>query len=169
MKILSLVTLSILTLMLFNCNSSKKATQDENSLLIDNSKTKLIDYVVFQKWVAGQQQGGSGYYIEIYPVQNGKTIQLEAVYFRGQKGEITKGKKTFVANLKEELPKDIQLSSDPSDEYENSLPTDSKLPFLLNDNECVISYIDNGLVKFLKVKNLKEKPAEYMPTARPKN
>ena len=169
MKYIASIILLTLTVFVSSCGSSKERIKNQDSLLIDNSSVQLIEKVVFQKWVAGLEKVGSGYSIEIYPVKNGRTLNLKSVYFRGLKGEITLGKITYVSALKEKLIKDIQLSSKPSDEYKNTLPEVSQVPFLLNDNECVVSYVDNDTIKFLKVLKVKEKAAIYYPSAKPKN
>ena len=169
MKSQNLITILLLAILFLNCGSSKKETTSSKTFVLDNAKVKLIDYVSFQKWVAGQEKGGSGYHIEIYQAKNGSTLQLEHIYFRGLKGDIILGKKGYTSTLKKRKENDIQLSTEPSDEYQNTLPTASELPFLINDNECVISYVNNDTVKFIKVLNLKEKPAQYYPSTKPRN
>jgi hypothetical protein len=169
MKAVGLVLILIVSLFFFNCGSSKTYTSIPKTFLIDNTKVKRIESVSFQKWVAGKEESGYGYHIEITQSRNNQMLQLQHIYFRGLKGDISLGKKNYVANLKNEVNKDIQLSSDSSDEYENTLPELGELPFLLNDNECVISYITNHTIKFIKFINIKEKPAEYYPSAKPRN
>lgn len=159
MKVLGFVLVLLIGLTLTNCcTSQKNSASMPKTLLIDNAKTKLIASVTYQKWNAGQQQGGFGYYIEVSQPKNKLTLQLEHIYFRGLKGEIKLGKKGYKANLK-----------NASDKDNSSLPDTLDIPFLLNDNECVISYINNDTVKFIKVVNLIEKATVNFPSVKPRN
>lgn len=165
----SIKTILFLPILLFlTCNSAKKNLQTNKPLLINNAESNQISTVTYQKWVAGQQQSGSGYNLTINTSKQIQTLQLKDIYFRGLKGKITKTGNSYKATLKQPVKKDIQLSSDVLDEHKNSLPEASNFPFLLNDNECVISYIDSHTIKFIKIINLKEKPAEYYPSAKPR-
>ena len=66
--------------------------------------------------------------------------------------------------------KDIIMSSNPQDEYNNKLDLrrDSS-PFKLTQNECVISYIVNGKRLYYKISNLKKGESIAYPSAPPKN
>ena len=150
------------------CNASKESSNKE-PLLQDNSEVNLIEKVVFQKWVGGQEATGSGYHMEIFPTKTGTTLFLKRIYFRGLEADVNIGKITYVASLKSLPKKDVQLSSNPEDEYKNSLPKSKTFPFKLKDNECVVSYMSNETTKFLKVYNTAEKQAVYYPSSRPKN
>lgn len=158
-------------LLALNCNSLKNEKASvSRTFLIDNSKTKQIEVLSFQKWNAGQKQGGFGYDIEIIQSRSKSALQLQHIYFRGLKGTIQTGNgKEYIANLKSVPNTDHQLSLEASNAYNNSLPNLLEVPFLLNDNECVISYIDNHTVKFIKVVNLKEKETINYPSAKPRN
>lgn len=168
MKTLKFLYLTLICVLMSACNASKDSSK-KDTLLQDNSEVNLIEKVVFQKWVGGLEATGSGYHMGIYPAKTGRTLNLKRIYFRNLEADIKIGKITYVASLKSLPKKDIQLSSNPEDEHKNTLPESKEFPFLLNDNECVVSYVSNDTIKFIKVNMVKEKEAVYYPSARPKN
>jgi len=60
------------------------------------------------------------------------------------------------------------MSNDPNAEFGNEMPEISqKIPFVLKDNECVISYKDGKTTKYFKVDNITEKDLIPYPSAPP--
>lgn len=122
--------------------------------------------VYFQEWVAGIKDGGSG--VNIYfpnlVIKNNAT--LDSVYFRKMRGKLRNGKASYFASLRKDKPQDITMNGDGKEEYGNKTP---EFPFDLKNDECVISYIENGETKYFKIGDIKEKAGEYYPTSPPKN
>ena len=71
--------------------------------------------------------------------------------------------------MKPAYTEDIILSSDIAEEHKNKLPVkESKIPFELLPNQCVISFIEHGQTKYYKISNIKEKRLKEVPMA-PRN
>ena len=142
------------------CSSSQKLQEKAPAMFGD---------VYFQRWNAGVQGGGSGINLFI-PVAD-TNIVLDSVYFRGKSAKLeTKPTDTslYVGRFKTEFnqPKDIVMSSNPLDEYNNPLPIQKeKIPFTLKDSECVVSYKDGQTTKYFKIENIIEKEAINYPSA----
>lgn len=128
--------------------------------------------VYYQSWIAGVKGGGSGINIFI-PISN-STVVMDSVYFRGQVSKLTTkpedstlfiGRFNTVFNQKE----DIIMSSDSKEEYGNKLPRKAvEIPFILKDDEAVISYKEGNKVKYFKIGNIVEKNLKHYPMS-PKN
>lgn len=101
-------------------------------------------------------------------------IELDSVYFKGKSAKLFKTTQNqnlylgrFTMNSK--YTEDIILSSDIVEEHKNKLPVkDSKIPFELLPNQCVISFIEAGQTKYYKISNIKEKRLNEVPMA-PRN
>lgn len=131
-----------------------------------------IDEVYCQRWTAGIQGGGSGLNIFI-PVSSKAPIVLDSVYFRGQaaKLEVKSNTQLYIGRFKTAInqPKqDVILSTDMAEEYNNQLPKKAtKIPFELNDDECVVSYQKENKTLYFKITNISEKEALNYPSAPP--
>jgi len=149
MKFIKFFSLSILSGLFFmQCSTAQKLEQ--------NAAFKT-DKAYYQKWVAGVKGGGSGINVFI-PVNT--QFKLDSLYFRGQKVALqTKpnspnlyiGRILTEANQKETLEKNTNDST-----------------FELKQNEAVVSYLDNGTIKYLKIDSVPEKKMEHYPSAPPK-
>lgn len=102
------------------------------------------------------------------------TIELDSVYFKGKSAKLIKSSQDqnlyfgkFI--MKPAHTEDIILSSDIAEEHKNKLPVkESKTPFELLPNQCVISFIEAGQTKYYKISNIKEKRLKEVPMA-PRN
>jgi hypothetical protein len=111
-------------------------------------------------------------YIPIIGENN--TIELDSVYFKGKSAKLIKSSQDqnlyfgrFI--MKPAYTEDIILSSDIAEEHKNKLPIkESKIPFELLPNQCVLSYIEAGQTKYYKISNIKEKRLNEAPMA-PRN
>ncbi len=151
-QILGLVILTFIMASFSQCSSAQK---------LQNEAPTAIGEVYFQKWIAGVEGGGSGVNIFIETLSN--DTKLDSVYFQGQvaKLEVKPGTENeyigrFISDFNKK--EDMVFSSDPNKEYGNKPPQlPVKIPFELNDDECVISYSENDKTKYFKLKNIKEK------------
>lgn len=138
-------------------------------MVLEKNSEIQTSQAYFQKWIAGQEAGGNGINIFFPGLINRNNYSLKQVYFRGMIGTIQSGKASYFAKLTYNN-KDIIMSNDPNEEYGNTIPDNNEdSSFVLKDNECVISYIDNGETKYVKIKNIVEKESEYFPSASPRN
>ncbi len=116
-----------------------------------------LDKVIFQEWYAGIKVGGTGINIFFPNLKSDQNIQLETVYFRNMIGKIQKEDAIYSAVLKNDSPHYTwQPAKKPAD-----------YPFDLADNECVISYKENGATKYLKVASIEEKAGTYYENGHP--
>lgn len=158
------IMLMLIAMVSFSQCSSSKKTQ--------NSAPFEIGEAYYQKWIAGVKGGGSGINIFIPIISNPNNVMLDSVYFRGKQSKIeTVNKTLFIGRFKTatNTKKDIVMSSEPYAEYGNKAPSfTKKSPFKLNDDECVVSYIINNKVKYLKISNNFKKEHKIYQSAPPK-
>ena len=133
-----------------------------------NAPTQFED-IYCQKWTAGVKGGGSG--LNLFISAKDKSIQLDSVYFRGKatKLEVKSGDlQLYIGRFKTEFnqPKDIVISSDSNEEYDNQLPQKTEvIPFELKDNECVVSYIKDDKTLYYKISNVQQREPLSYPSA----
>ncbi len=153
MKFIQYLSVSILTSFLFMQCSSAQKLQKEAAFQTDKA--------YYQKWVAGLKDGGSGINVFIPMASNPKKLKLDSLYFRGHK--VTLNTKPNFPDLY--IGRIITNANQPKD---YSVDT-SEIPFDLKDNEAVVSYTENGTIKYFKIENLVEKQMEQYPSAPPRN
>jgi hypothetical protein len=126
--------------------------------------------VYCQTWVAGARGGGSG--INIYIPVKDLSVKLDSVYFRGKRAKLkfeSDNNNISVGRILTDLNNekhDMMMSSDAKQEYGNKLPKiPEKIPFELQNNECVVSYIEDNTTKYFKIENVTEKPLVPFPSA----
>lgn len=168
MKLYELIVITFLSIILMQCKSSKQNQSEsvfkEKEIKLESQGDITTGKVFFQKWVAGQQDGGSGINIYFPELVNKNNYTIGNVYFRGMIGQIINGKASPFASLRF-VNKDIIMSSDANAEYGNDMP--KVFPFKLKDNECVISYNTGNEIKYYKIENILEKATQFMPSAPP--
>ncbi|WP_452225508.1 hypothetical protein [Lacinutrix chionoecetis] len=168
MKLLTVLFVAIFSLSAMQCSNSKKAVTT-NEMKIEKNASIEAKGAYFQRWIAGQEAGGSGITLFFPNLINKNNYTLKQVYFRGMIGEIQIGKASYFASLKSEK-KDLIMSNEENAEYGNTLPNNSEpFPFKLKDTQCVISYEDNNTIKYIQIDGIVEKESQYYPTAPPKN
>lgn len=158
MKSLAAVVV-ILTLSFSGCSSQKKmAVQPPFEM----------GEATCQAWSGGRAEAGSGMLLEI-PVlsENLDEIKLQQAFFRGKIADVTlentdKGwvAKANFKNQNLEKP-DMVMHADSKQEVGNQPPiVQEKFPFDLEDDQCVLSFLDGDTVKYYKVESVKEKKAK---------
>ena len=126
----------------------------------------------YQKWIAGVQGGGAGINLFIPVDELPENIQLEKVFFQKMAAPIKKETDTlwvarFVTNVNRE--RDIVMSNNPIEEAVNTPQEQGNFPFRLEDTEAGLSYRQDGVLKYSKILNLKEKTSVAYPSAPPKD
>mgnify|MGYP000085434033 CR=1 FL=1 len=163
MKFLKQISVLALTLSVLNCASSDTKLQSKAPTTFEN--------VYYQKWNAGVQGAGSGITLFIQTKDN--SVVLDTVYFRGKAAQLeTKPntKNLYIGRFKTttNAPKDIILSQNLDEEIKNEIEIEApKFPFILNANECVVSYKLNAKKMYFKITNIKEQETVNYPSARP--
>lgn len=136
----------------FQSYSQKLSTPEVTPLL-------KLDKVIFQEWYAGIKVGGTGINMFFPNIKSDENIQLETVYFRNMTGKLQKGDATYWAVLKNSSSNYTWQPEKKTADY----------PFDLADNECVISYKEKGVTKYLKVTSIEEKAGTYYENGHPSN
>ena len=145
----------------FSQCSSTKELQSEAPIAIGK--------VFYQKWIAGIEGGGSG--LNIFIPVNDTSIALDSVFFRGKAAKLetkSQDQSLYIGRFISQFNKrrDLIMSSDSIAEYGNKLPiVEQKIPFELQSNECVVSYIDGLKTKYFKINNVVEKASLHFPMA----
>ncbi|RAJ17936.1 hypothetical protein [Olleya aquimaris] len=153
MQFFKYLSVTVLSSVLFMQCSSTKQLQKEASF-----KT---DQVYYQSWVAGVKGGGSGINVFIPITSELKTLKLDSLYFRQYKMALQTQPNNPNLYIGRILTK--------ANQQEGFKEETTKIPFDLQPNEAVVSYIENNDIKYYKIENIIEKPAEQYPSAPPKN
>ncbi|TYA74095.1 hypothetical protein [Seonamhaeicola marinus] len=153
-KQLLFFALMLLVMMSFSqCGSVKKGLESEAPVDIKEA--------YYKEWSNPARGMGSG--LNLFLVLNSKTnaIVLDSVYFRGKQAKLTlKDGNTFFGKFKTDkntMQKDIVMSSDSTQEYNNTMPKITRIPFELERNECVVSYKDGNKTKYFKISNISKR------------
>ena len=159
-KTVFIVLISFIMAGFSQCSSAQK--------LQDKAPVEITD-IYYQRWASGIRDGGAG--VDLYFTVKESKIKLDSAYFRGrvtslspnlQKSNQYVGR--FVT-VKENY--DIVMSSEANEEYGNKLPTqENKIPFKLDEHECVISYKEGNKIKYFKIEGIKERQVKEFPMGR---
>ncbi len=151
MKLLRRASSAIVLAIVFTCTFNSLSAQSTRITKFEKPTTFEIKPVSFQEWYAGIEVGGTGFNVYI-PVSNiGENAELDTVYFRNLKGKLVKEGDEYMAVLKNDSPYYTFKKAEKPKGY----------PVRLKDNECAISYIENGKTKYFKIKELNEYAGMY--------
>jgi len=156
MKLLRKATFAIVLAVVFSftfqCSSSKSiATTFEESASFN------VKPVYFQEWYAGIKVGGTGINIFVPVINEAQNITIDSIYFRNLKGKLVKQNGKYLAILKNKSRQYIFKKPEKPSNY----------PFTLTDNECAISYVENGQTKYYKIANINEVAGTYYENGPP--
>jgi len=154
--------LPILLMMGFtNCSTSQKAMK------LQEKTPFTIEGVFIQEWTSGKRNDESGFRIQMTIKNlNKKDVQLKDVYFRERKTVVedhsTNNNGLYIANFVNPATKEIVLHKDTKKEAANEPPKlQEKISFILENDEIVISYSENGKLKYHKIKGIIKFPIYY--------
>ncbi|NRD22125.1 hypothetical protein HNV10_02660 [Winogradskyella litoriviva] len=122
------------------------------------STTFKVKTISFQEWYAGIKVGGTGLNVFVPIVNKEENIKIDSVYFRNLKAKLVEDSGRYTAVLKNKSPYYTFKKAE----------RDPNFPFTLEDNECAISFVENGEVKYVKVTDLSEKRGVYYENGPPK-
>mgnify|MGYP000096933727 FL=1 len=137
------------------------------SIPLDTKPPFKITEASYKSWVGGQP-GVHG--INVYMNYTSKSaVDFDSIYFRNKtvKLEIKQQKErklligyfnTSTINSKEDLF--LQKEAQKSDSAKNPV---LQFPFVLKENEAVISYTAGNITKYHKVSNLKKQASDFFP------
>ena len=159
-RILSFILMLMLMASFSQCSTTQK--------LQSKAPVQFGD-VYYQVLTAGVQGGGSGLNIFIQVRDN--SVVFDSVFFREQGTKLVVSPQEnglYIGRFQTETnqAKTIILSSDPKEEYANKMPEKKeKIPFQLNDDECVVSYKIESQVLYYKISNVVQKEPLNYPNA----
>jgi hypothetical protein len=131
----------------FQCASPKVAA----TTTFEEHVPFKVKPVYFQEWYAGIKVGGTGINLFL-PITNvAQNVEIDYVYFRNLTGKLNKKDGEYFALLKNKSPNYTFKKPEAPADY----------PFTLKDNECAVSYIENGTTKYLKVVSMSEVAGTY--------
>ncbi len=137
----------------FQCANSKEIA----TTTFEEQAPFKVKSVYFQEWYAGIKVGGTGINIFLPITDVAENVEIDRVYFRNLTGKLIKKDGNYISLLKNKSPNYTFKKAEASIEY----------PFTLSDNECAISYIENGKTKYLKIVGINELAGIYYENGPP--
>lgn len=136
---------------------------------LEDNSDMVFGEAYYQTWVAGIEGGGSGINLFIPVISKPEEIELDSLYFRGKKSTVEWSKSNMIIGRFTSIAynkKDLIMTNEPYGEYGNHVPKISEnIPFELEENECVLSYIENGQLKFMKISGIEKREPKFYPSA----
>ena len=163
-RILSLIL--VIFLSVFSCKTSK-----ESALQFQSTAPFEMVEPYYNSWVGGIESAGAGVNLFILLKEDLGRVKVDSIHFRGEKSVVVKRDLLLIGRFKYSRvhPKKLIMSSNPHDEYGNTLPSKTdRSPFTLTNNQCVISYRINNKRLYYKVSNLKSLREIAYPSSPPK-
>ena len=136
-------------------NSQEVSTK--NMITFEEPTELSVKPVYFQEWYAGIKVGGTGINVFVPIANESQDIVIDSIYFRNLKGKLTKKDGKYFATLENASKLYTFKKTEKPVDY----------PFVLEDNECAISYIENGETKYFKVAQLNEVAGTYYENGPP--
>jgi hypothetical protein len=148
-----------------SCNSNKPVFEENPPFIVQEA--------FYQYWLAGVQEAGRGIHIELQFSEIGHGVEVENIYFRGQKHNLIQDKnnpKTFRVSYTFPQKEDVILDSDSVKEMDNPRPAlDNEIPFQLKPDEAVIAYTKGGKTVHFKLLLNKREAVAYPSSKRVDN
>lgn len=141
----------------FQCAGQKEVISQTKAITFEQPASLDIKPIYFQEWYAGIKVGGTGINVFVPVANENSNIQIDSIYFRNLQGKLEKKDGKYFASL--ENPSKLYTFK------KAEKPAD--YPFDLKDNECAISYIQNGKTKYFKVSSLNEVAGTYYENGPP--
>ena len=155
MKLLTIFSIGILILLGFsNCANGKK---------LQEKAPQVFELAFYNIWQGSDSNEGSGLNFFL-PVRTSKKVVIvpDSVYFRGRRVKLElhpENSLLYVGRftLPSRTEEDFVMSSDPREEYGNPRPQiKEKIPFDLEQDEAIISYIEDGERKYIKLTGIEK-------------
>lgn len=156
---LKYVLMGVFMVSFSQCSSTKK---------LQTVAPVSVGEVYCQDWVAGIQGGGAG--LNIFIPTTDKSVTFEQVYFRGKVTTLEVREGLYIGRFKSNvnLREEILLSDTNSKVKEKATKeVADKIPFTLENNQCVVSYKEGDKTKYFKIDNVTQKQSIAYPSAGP--
>ena len=150
-KLLIIPILTIITMSFIQCSSAQ----------LDKKVPVTITQTFYQNWIGGQP-GSKGTLVSIKLNAPDKKMAFDSIYFNGKavklQSNLLKNELTLTGNFVViTKPNDLVMHANPKKEFGNTPPKlAAKIPFELEKNEAIISYIIKDKKRYFKVQNIKK-------------
>ena len=150
-KLFYIPVLVIITMSFIQCSSAQ----------LDKKVPVTITNAVYQNWVGGQP-GSKGTLVSIKLNNPDSKMTFDSIYFNNKavklKTNLIKNELTLTGNFMVITKhNDMIIHANPKEEFGNTPPKLApKIPFELEENEAVISYIIKDKKRYFKVENIKK-------------
>ncbi|ARV16018.1 hypothetical protein [Polaribacter sp. SA4-12] len=139
-------------IVLFGCANTYKLEKKPVLSFTDSS---------YSSWSSGVKGGGSGFSVFLKMDESDtlddKKIELKGVYFKDKYASLKlQGLGSYQAFFKNKSNSD-RFVSDAQKDHKKEVSKEEKIPFVLNENEAVVSCLINGKQKYIKVVLTKKK------------
>lgn len=145
-KVTFTIAFAAIMFMSFPC-----AGQKTHPSVFEEQTPFTIKPVHFQEWYAGIKIGATGLNVYIPVANEAENVSIDLIYFRNLSGKLEKNEDQYEAVLKNRHSQYTFRKSKRPKDY----------PFTLLDDECVISYLENGVRKYYKIKQVNEVAGTY--------
>jgi len=139
------------------------------SAQFDKEAPFTIHKAYYQDWFGGQP-GSRGTLVTIEISRAPESIVFDSIFFNGKikkfGNTVSDNKQILTGNFSTTTlsDKNIIMHSDPKEEIANEISKPLlNYPFLLTDNECVVSYIVKNKKRYFKIENLTKEKSIYYP------
>jgi len=139
------------------------------SAQFDKEAPFTIRKAYYQDWFGGQP-GSKGTLVTVEISPAAESIVFDSIFFNGKMkrlgNTVSDNKQLLIGNFPTTTlsDKNIIMHSDPKEEMANKISKPIlNYPFVLADNECVVSYIIKKKKRYYKVENLKKEKSIYYP------
>lgn len=137
----------------FQCASPKLVAE----VTYEEQTPFKVKPIYFHEWYSSIKIGETGIIIYAPIVNKANNIELDSIYFRDLKGKLVEKGGRYSALLKNKSGDHKFIISEGN----------SVQPFVLANDECAISYTENGVTKYLKVPKAKELAGTYYENGPP--
>lgn len=145
-KVIFTMAFTAIMLAAFPCAGQKTTTPK-----LETKIPFTVGAVNFQEWYAGINIGATGLNVFIPIAVDSERVTIDRIYFRNLTAKLEKKEGKYVAVLKNTHKAYTFKKSKRPENY----------PFTIADHECVISYFENNVRKYYKVKQLNEIASIY--------
>ena len=158
-KFIAVITSTLIMVFFTQCGSAQ----------FDKTPPFVIIKASYQNWFGGKPES-KGTLVTIEISNASDRVVFDSIFFKGKIKKLDNTVSDNIHQLSGNFPvtslsdKNIIMHSDPKEEMANKLPEPRPIyPFILTDNECVISYFIKKKVHYFKIENLKEEKPLYYP------
>lgn len=157
MKLLKKATYVIVFALIYAFSPQCAGQKATFTTVVNEQLPFKVKPVSFQEWYAGIEVGGTGINIFIPITDLSENVKIDRVYFRNLSAELSEIDGKYCASLKNTSLKYTFKKSEAPADY----------PFTLKDYECVVSYLEDGETKYLKIATMKEFEGVYYENGPP--